>query len=237
MEDAMDRGGPASKGRVATPPRPDSRAQRAGVCDGTHVLAALRASAAWLEVHRASVDALNVFPVPDGDTGTNMALTLGAALRQAETSAPPTVGTVAEGAARYLHGLPVSADQPAVTDAALQMAHVAHGDDYGYCTEFAVVGPDLDLAMIRDAVAQLGESTLVVGDEGLVHIHVHTEDPGRVLSYAAPLGQLHQVKIESMQEQHDRFVAQAGAAASRTANGAPPGAVEAARPPPVPPPP
>ena len=349
----MDRGGPASKGRVATPPRPDSGAQRAGVCDGTHVLAALRASAAWLEVHRASVDALNVFPVPDGDTGTNMALTLGAALRQAETSATPTVGTVAEGAARgalmgargnsgvilsqllhgfaravrdqqhigaaelaaglsaaaeaarrsvttpvegtiltvataaataaaaaaergddlvavldaaleetraavartpeqlpilkqagvvdagaqgyllviegaarYLHGLPVAADQPAVTDAALHMAHVAHGDDYGYCTEFAVVGPDLDLATLRDAIAQLGESTLVVGDEGLVHIHVHTADPGRVLSYAAPLGRLHQVKIESMQEQHDRFVAQASAAA-----GARPGAVDAAPPP------
>jgi DAK2 domain fusion protein YloV len=328
------------------------------VCDGTHVLAALRASAAWLEGHRASVDALNVFPVPDGDTGTNMALTLGAALRQAENAAPPTVGTVAEGAARgalmgargnsgvilsqllhgfaravrdqhhigaaelaaglsaaaeaarrsvttpvegtiltvataaataaaaaaerghdlvavldaaleetraavartpeqlpilrearvvdagaqgyllviegaarYLHGLPVSVDQPTATDAALHMAHVAHGDDYGYCTEFAVVGPDLDLATIRDAVAQLGESTLVVGDEGLMHIHVHTADPGRVLSYAAPLGRLHQVKIESMQEQHDRFVAQAGAAAPRTADGAPPGAVEADRPP------
>ncbi|HKC74262.1 MAG TPA: DAK2 domain-containing protein, partial [Chloroflexota bacterium] len=354
----MDRGGPASAGRVATPPRPNSGAPRAGVCDGTHLLAALRASATWLEGHRASVDALNVFPVPDGDTGTNMALTLGAALRQAENSAPPTVGTVAggaargalmgargnsgvilsqllhgfaravrdqhhigaaalaaglsaaaeaarrsvtapvegtiltvatavatvaaaaaargddlvavldaaleetraavartpeqlpilkqagvvdagaqgyllviEGAARYLHGLPVAADQPAVTDAALHMAHVAHGDDYGYCTEFAVVGPDLDLATIRDAIAQLGESTLVVGDEGLVHIHVHTADPGRVLSYAAPLGRLHQVKIESMQEQHDRFVAQAGAAAPRTADGAPPGAVEAARPP------
>ena len=64
-----------------------------------------------------------------------------------------------------------------------------------------------------------------------MHIHVHTEDPGRVLSYAAPLGRLHQVKIESMQEQHDRFVAQADTAAPRTAAGAPPGTVEAARPP------
>jgi DAK2 domain fusion protein YloV len=321
------------------------------VCNGTQLLAALRASAAWLEGHRASVDALNVFPVPDGDTGTNMALTLGAALRQAENCATPTVGTVAEGAARgalmgargnsgvilsqllhgfaravrdqhhigaaelaaglsaaaeaarrsvttpvegtiltvaaaaataaaaaaersddlvavldaaleetraavartpeqlpllkqagvvdagaqgyllvvegaarYLHGLPVATDQPAVTDAALHMAHVAHGDDYGYCTEFAVVGPDLNLATIREAIAQLGESTLVVGDEGIVHIHVHTADPGRVLSYAAPLGRLHQVKIESMQEQHDRFVAQANVAA-----GAPPDAVDAAQ--------
>ncbi|HKO24381.1 MAG TPA: DAK2 domain-containing protein, partial [Chloroflexota bacterium] len=96
----MDRGGPASEGRVATPPRPDSGAQHAGVCDSTHVLAALRASVAWLEGHRAFVDALNVFPVPDGDTGTNMALTLVAALHQAENAAPSTLGAVAEGAAR-----------------------------------------------------------------------------------------------------------------------------------------
>ena len=64
-----------------------------------------------------------------------------------------------------------------------------------------------------------------------MRVHVHTEDPGRVLSYAAPLGRLHQVKIESMQDQHDRFVAQADASAIRTPGGASAGAVEAARPP------
>ncbi len=54
-----------------------------GVLDGEGLLAALSAGAAWLETNVAAVNALNVYPVPDGDTGTNMMLTLQAALRDA----------------------------------------------------------------------------------------------------------------------------------------------------------
>ncbi len=60
---------------------------RASGCDGRRLLAALEAAAAWLDGHRAAVDALNVFPVPDGDTGTNMSMTLNAANRAATASA------------------------------------------------------------------------------------------------------------------------------------------------------
>lgn len=49
--------------------------------DGAQLLAAFKAAARWLERHAAAVNALNVFPVPDGDTGTNMALTLSGALQ------------------------------------------------------------------------------------------------------------------------------------------------------------
>lgn len=49
--------------------------------DGTQLAAALQAAATWLEQHVGEVNALNVFPVPDGDTGTNMHLTLSAALK------------------------------------------------------------------------------------------------------------------------------------------------------------
>lgn len=48
--------------------------------DGVQLLAALRHAAQWLEQHVDAVNALNVFPVPDGDTGTNMSLTLNGAL-------------------------------------------------------------------------------------------------------------------------------------------------------------
>ncbi|HEU4323774.1 MAG TPA: DAK2 domain-containing protein [Roseiflexaceae bacterium] len=48
--------------------------------DGPELLAGLRTAAAWLERHTDEVNALNVFPVPDGDTGTNMSLTLNSAL-------------------------------------------------------------------------------------------------------------------------------------------------------------
>ncbi len=68
-------------------------------CDGRRLLAALAAASTWLDGHRAAVDALNVFPVPDGDTGTNMAMTLQGALREARTSPAHEAGEIAERAA------------------------------------------------------------------------------------------------------------------------------------------
>lgn len=52
------------------------------VCDGECLFRALRVSAAWFEQHVQAVNALNVFPVPDGDTGTNMMLTLQSAIKE-----------------------------------------------------------------------------------------------------------------------------------------------------------
>jgi len=65
-----------------------------GAWNGEHLLEALRAAARDLERHAASLNALNVFPVPDGDTGTNMALTLSGALR--DITPDPSCGVVAE---------------------------------------------------------------------------------------------------------------------------------------------
>jgi len=61
---------------------------------GTTLLEALRAAAAWFNQNVAAVNALNVFPVPDGDTGTNMNLTLTAALKDVQPD--PSVALVAE---------------------------------------------------------------------------------------------------------------------------------------------
>lgn len=54
-------------------------------CDGNGLLNCLRAACIWLEAHAEAVNALNVFPVPDGDTGTNMSLTMRAALNETGT--------------------------------------------------------------------------------------------------------------------------------------------------------
>src|SRR5262245_42576395 len=62
--------------------------------DGAQLLAALTAAAHWLEQHADSVNALNVFPVPDGDTGTNMSLTLSGTLQ--EVAPDPSCAGVAE---------------------------------------------------------------------------------------------------------------------------------------------
>jgi fatty acid kinase len=61
---------------------PVSIADRASVAwDGVQLLDSLKAAARWLAQHAESVNALNVFPVPDGDTGTNMSLTLSGAVQ------------------------------------------------------------------------------------------------------------------------------------------------------------
>ena len=59
---------------------------------------------------------------------------------------------------------------------------------------------------IRQRLEAVGESVLVVGDEGTVRVHVHTLDPGNALSYATSLGTLRQVKVHSMDEQHEEFM-------------------------------
>lgn len=65
-----------------------------GAWNGEHLLEALRTASRDLERHAASLNALNVFPVPDGDTGTNMALTLSSALR--DITPHPSCSVVAE---------------------------------------------------------------------------------------------------------------------------------------------
>ena len=80
-----------------------------GVLDGQGLLAALTGGAGWLQTNKAAVDALNVYPVPDGDTGTNMLLTIQTALRDAqENPGDGTVGAMAavigQGALRGARG-------------------------------------------------------------------------------------------------------------------------------------
>ena len=78
---------------------------------------------------------------------------------------------------------------------------------YGYCTQFLIEGQDLDPDGVRDRMASLALSTVVVGDSSMVKVHVHAHDPGPVVSYAASLGTLGQVKIQNMDEQHSDYSA------------------------------
>ncbi len=64
------------------------------VWDGAQLLDALKAAARWLDQHAAALNALNVFPVPDGDTGTNMSLTLSGAVK--DVAPDPSVAVVAD---------------------------------------------------------------------------------------------------------------------------------------------
>jgi DAK2 domain fusion protein YloV len=94
-----ERGGPAPTEPVPTTTPLDAAAT---VWDGPAFVEALAAGATRLEAHRRAVDDLNVFPVPDGDTGSNMSATAAAAVAGARASlaASRAVGEVAAAAAR-----------------------------------------------------------------------------------------------------------------------------------------
>ncbi len=77
---------------------------------------------------------------------------------------------------------------------------------YGYCTEFVLEGQKLNLDKIRKKLENKGQCVIVVGDERLIHAHIHTFDPGVILHYASSLGILHEVKIQNMDDQHKEFV-------------------------------
>ena len=68
--------------------------------DGHEFKAMLLAGYTWLEHHKEIVNQLNVFPVPDGDTGTNMTLTMRAAWREIDHSDDAEVGHIAQAAAQ-----------------------------------------------------------------------------------------------------------------------------------------
>jgi uncharacterized protein len=323
--------------------------------DGAQVLVGLRAALSWLQANQQEVNDLNVFPVPDGDTGSNMYLTLRSAVEEAQ-SAPnpdsadsvfaaaahgslmgargnsgvilsqilrgfaqgvsgrqkldvhsvarafreasnvayravmkPTEGTIltvireaADAAAsaagdtddirvqlervvKESHtavehtvdqlqvlrdagvvdaggfGLAIAFEgfsralneQDAAPEAARQVRrageppvrspHVSGSEDseasvtghrrgaaavasreegWGYCTEFIINGPGLDVDSVREELAALGESVLVVGDSELIRVHIHTQNPAALIAASSRRGSLSKLKVEDMTAQH-----------------------------------
>ena len=301
-------------------------------CNGQGLKRLTAAGLAWLEQHHEMVNALNVFPVPDGDTGTNMLLTLRSAYREIANNPDDHAGRIAallyngallgargnsgvilsqllrgfasgieaeqafsadgivrgfqeairvaygavqspvegtiltvaremaeaaeqaaqdtddlrhimtevvarghdsvsrtpelldvlheagvvdaggmglaymiEGMLRHLNGEPVE-----VSDVLDEEMHMQHAMDpgaplYPYDVQFILKGERLSIAKIRADIESMGDSTLVVGDVNTIKVHVHVENPGVPLGYAAGLGMLSDVVVENMQEQYQEW--------------------------------
>ena len=278
------------------------------------VLELARGAQAAMEAHRRRIDDLNVYPVPDGDTGTNLTLTVRAAvealektrtderealaheisraalmgargnsgvilsqivrgaaevlatsddlaraLRSASDAAYRAVRTPVEGTmltairemaeegerggdlaavvargddcvSRTTEMLAVLKEAGVVDSGAAGLVEIVRGiasalvgeplpeppayeEDLGveaihqelsrfrYCTVFVVEGDDLDADEFEDDLDPLGDSLLVVGDRAALKVHLHTDDPGRALSYAAVRGTIGGVEIANMHEQ------------------------------------
>ncbi|WP_066365063.1 DAK2 domain-containing protein [Neobacillus fumarioli] len=87
--------------------------------------------------------------------------------------------------------------------------------EYGYCTEFMVkFTPDKRSTLpfneetFRSGLSKFGDSLLVVADDELVKVHIHSEQPGEVLTFGQQYGDLINMKIENMREQHTGIVGQ-----------------------------
>lgn len=77
--------------------------------------------------------------------------------------------------------------------------------EYLYCTEFLLLGEDIDSDDVHDFVSTMGGSELVVGSGGEFKVHVHTNDPGVVLAHMTAIGEVAEVHIHNMRRQsHDR---------------------------------
>jgi hypothetical protein len=79
-------------------------------------------------------------------------------------------------------------------------------EGWGYCTEFLIAGENLDVEAIRERIAALGNSVLVVGEPELVKVHVHTDDPPQVIAAASSFGRLERLNVGDMSTQHRRIL-------------------------------
>lgn len=317
---------------------------------GERFCAMLKNAAAAIELHKTEVNELNVFPVPDGDTGTNMSLTLSSGARALDTGNPRTVSAAAEitasallrgargnsgvilsllfrgmskrmkdaesadsvlfamalrdgvdaaykavmkptegtiltvsrlaadaaveasleendieivleraidagkialadtinqnpvlkkagvidsggkgyiyildGMLRALRGEVIEREETGETRAAADFTDFDTGDiTFAYCTEF-IVGREnaRDPNALRAFLDARGDSIVVVDDDEIIKVHVHTNEPGDVLTEALTFGALLSVKIENMREQHTEKLITA-AEQNEAPNAAPP---------------
>ncbi|WP_420354270.1 DAK2 domain-containing protein [Carnobacterium divergens] len=84
---------------------------------------------------------------------------------------------------------------------------------FGYCTEIMVkigegetVDSEFDYDTFRNHLNEIGDSLLVVADDEIIKVHVHTEHPGEVMNYGQKFGSLMKIKVDNMRLQHETIL-------------------------------
>ncbi|MHC3759253.1 fatty acid kinase catalytic subunit FakA [Staphylococcus succinus] len=124
---------------------------------------------------------------------------------------------VYEGFLKAMKGETVSSEAPKLDkDSLVNEEHDFHGvintEDivYGFCTEVMVRFDKnkraFDEQIFREDMSEFGDSLLVINDDEIVKVHVHTETPGDVFNYGQQYGELIKLKVENMREQHREVV-------------------------------
>jgi DAK2 domain fusion protein YloV len=79
-------------------------------------------------------------------------------------------------------------------------------EPYGFCTQFMINGTDLDLSGLKGSLTGMGKSLIVVGDSNNIRVHIHTQEPDKVLETALEYGEPVDIDINNMDEQHIEFL-------------------------------
>lgn len=119
--------------------------------------------------------------------------------------------TLLEGAVLALQqGAPVALSDEAAADAPKAAVTETINEEirFLYCTEFLIhKEPDRKINQFSAAIKSKGDCMLVIEDEEIVKVHIHTNHPGYVLEQALKLGELTNLKIDNMKYQHEEKIA------------------------------
>jgi hypothetical protein len=117
-----------------------------------------------------------------------------------------------EGMLKYLRGEDITpvrsldedfaAALAAIDDKAADLT-VFQAERYNYDVQFVIKGVSLQVAQIKADIEAMGDSGVIIGDEHLVKVHIHVDDPSLPIGYAVKLGMLDDVVVENMQAQYE----------------------------------
>lgn len=192
-----------------------------------------------LTVLRAAAEGARTVCVelPGLGQGHPCASTLAAAIRSAEEAEAETINQLpelrearvpdagGEGICVILRGLLAAisggvAPQPALPSRPIAMQAGHAGEAFGFCTEFIVEAEanPIDTVRVKALAGGRGNrSVVVVGDERMVHVHVHTDQPQELLEAAEAFGRVLRAKVEDMTAQNARFSATGSGATAQVA--------------------
>ena len=86
--------------------------------------------------------------------------------------------------------------------------HVDEEIEFTYCTEFIINIPKGSPQGLKEIINAYGDSMLVVGNENVIKVHIHTNNPGQILEEGLKLGELSDIKIDNMRLQQSQSVLQ-----------------------------
>ncbi|HVB54754.1 MAG TPA: DAK2 domain-containing protein [Candidatus Acidoferrales bacterium] len=199
------------EGTILSVARDAARAARKSLDQGDDLtrLAEAVVAEAWAAVERTrdQMDVLREAGVVDAG-GFGLAVILTAIAERLTGQLPGKVELEPEGRGE-------SATKPTIVGLRGAAAAVAPKGGFGYCTEFALVGAQLGAIEIRSQLGDDAEddSALVVGEPGLLHVHLHTKEPWELLARASKLGQIERLKVEDMTAQHHQAQERSGSPA------------------------